>query len=380
MRFGIDLSIIVVNYNTGELLLSFLESLSTQTTLRLERIVVDNASTEDPHHFLETAEGLADRVLRSPENLGYAGGCNLGLSEASGRFVVFANADTRVLGRALETLVKHLEAHPKTGLAEPRTYLDDEKTFFIPEFRALGLRDLIDDALLRTFPNWARGLHRRRLQDNLACWRCNEPRRQTALTGAFIAARRETIVSLGGFDTDYPLYFEDQDLFARMRRAGHQLVQIPEAEVVHYAHRSTITDLENAEARYAAGRRRYLRRHCGWSTDLFDRGLARIEPLVARLHPNSSWLRRFRDLGELTEAPSFPIEGSGNHVIELAIDPYFVLSAGAFGSGERFFIHRAAWNSLLPTAYYLRAWDASGSELRAAYRFRKLQAPTAGAD
>ena len=112
-----DLSIVTVNYNTGDLLLNCLRSVYENTHgLRFECIVVDNASPE--------CAGLADlalefphvRLIENPENLGFAGGCNAGLEAARGRHILLLNPDTTVAPHALDRMARFLDSRSEVAV------------------------------------------------------------------------------------------------------------------------------------------------------------------------------------------------------------------------------------------------------------------------
>jgi GT2 family glycosyltransferase len=98
---------VIVNYNTGPFLVPYVESIRRQDGSRdAEVLVVDCASPLDQGAHLAQAERLGARVLRSADNLGYAGACNLGLRETSGDYVVFSNADIQLLNDVVTTLTR----------------------------------------------------------------------------------------------------------------------------------------------------------------------------------------------------------------------------------------------------------------------------------
>src|SRR5262245_11019207 len=112
-RMSAEVSIVIVNFNSGAFLAGLLESLSPerQGGLAAEIVVVDNASPEDQSLALADAEARGARVLRLTQNTGYAGGCNRGAAATRGRFLLLLNADVVADPGALHILVRHLECH-----------------------------------------------------------------------------------------------------------------------------------------------------------------------------------------------------------------------------------------------------------------------------
>ena len=122
----IDLSVVVVTWNTRELVLDCLASVEQEarslleaTGLAVEIAVVDNASSDGTAQSIR--EGHAGvRVIELPRNLGFAAGANAGLRELRGRYVLLLNSDTRVVGGALERCLRFLDQNPEVGIVGPQ--------------------------------------------------------------------------------------------------------------------------------------------------------------------------------------------------------------------------------------------------------------------
>ena len=107
-----DVSVIIVSYNTMELLGQCLRSLVEETQdLRLEIIVIDNASVDDSVLMIRE-QFAATRLIANIENVGFARATNQGILASSGRYVLLLNPDTIVLDRAIERMVTFLDSHP----------------------------------------------------------------------------------------------------------------------------------------------------------------------------------------------------------------------------------------------------------------------------
>ncbi|MBF9236493.1 glycosyltransferase family 2 protein [Hymenobacter sp. BT683] len=112
-------SIITINYNQARVTCALLASLRQLTYPNYEVIVVDNASpTEDPGPIAEQFPEV--QLLRSPQNLGFAGGNNLGIRAANGAYCLFLNNDTEVVPHLLEPLVAVFERNPAIGIVSPK--------------------------------------------------------------------------------------------------------------------------------------------------------------------------------------------------------------------------------------------------------------------
>lgn len=207
-----DISVLIVNFNTTDFLLPCLESLRNQGDVRLQIIVVDNASREDPRGSLEeTYPGV--QVLRNAENLGFGRANNQALEMARAPLILYLNPDTRVDPEACREAGDYMERHGETGLAglhvlnPDRTLQSSINTRYPGE--NYGFRDLGP------------------LPGDIA-W----------FLGAAMIGRRDLLRELGGFDERFFLYGEEQDLCLRVRLKGWTLGYIPEAKVIHYGGKS----------------------------------------------------------------------------------------------------------------------------------------------
>lgn len=208
-------SVIVVNHNGGEYLRQCLESLGPVCHHTDEIILVDNASTDGsvsgvPQAFPDV------RLIRSPVNLGFGGGNNLGVRWASGDYLAFLNPDTVVTPGWLTALVEALEADPTIGLATSQILLmgDPERINACGnDIHCTGL------TLCRGM-----GLDHTTMPDSTEV---------SAVSGAAFLIRREVFESLGGFDEPFFLYMEDTDLSLRARLAGYRCVYVPTSVVYH---------------------------------------------------------------------------------------------------------------------------------------------------
>jgi GT2 family glycosyltransferase len=229
-----DLSIIIVSWNTCELLEQCLESVLVDVQaaphLEVETWVVDNASTDDS---VQQVQGRFPRVrlIENQENLGFATANNQGIRQSRGRYVLLLNPDTEVKPGALATLVSFMETHPQAGAA--------------------GALLLNPDGTLQTscypFPTLARELWRLFHLDvvrsfgvyDMGDWDLETPREVDVIQGAALMLRREALDQVGLLDTEYFMYTEEVDLCHRVQKGGWTLHWVPQAWVVHYGGQST---------------------------------------------------------------------------------------------------------------------------------------------
>ena len=200
------ISVVIVAYNSGSALTRCLDSLEPEG---VEVIVVNNG---EPGPELDDSRAS---VVTPDENIGFAGGCNLGAQHASGDVLVFLNPDTVVAPGALHELARALD-DPTVGIAMPRLRLLDK-----PELLNSG-----GNIVHITGIAWAG--HYGEPADDI-----NELRDVTYPTGAAMAIRAELFRELGGFTEEFFMYQEDLELGWRARLHGLRVVVTPRADVYH---------------------------------------------------------------------------------------------------------------------------------------------------
>jgi GT2 family glycosyltransferase len=228
----VDLSIIILSYNTKELLKRCLQSLqkAKKNDYQIEVIVVDNASSDKSPEMVEK-EFSQVKLIRSKKNLGYAGGNNLGLKKAQGEFILFLNSDTEIDEKALIKMMKFMKENPRAGASTPKTMLfsggmdpDCHRGFPTPWASItyfLGLEKLFPKSKL--FGQY----HQFYL--NL-----NKSHEIDAGFGTFMFVRKKVLEAVGEWDDQYFFYGEDLDLFYRIKEAGWKIMFYSEPLATHH--------------------------------------------------------------------------------------------------------------------------------------------------
>jgi GT2 family glycosyltransferase len=258
-------SVIVVNYNAGELLDRCLESLEQRSAEpSAEVILVDNASSDG------SAERVAGRypwvtLIRSGRNLGFAGGVRQGAARAVGTILFLLNPDAEIYPDTLGEVVSGLNADPKLGVAGCKIYEPDGST--LQHAGAVLHPSLITSHL-------GRGEEDRGQYD--------QPADVDYVTGAALAVRREVWDELGGLDPGYrPGYYEETELCLRARRRGYRVRVLPAARALHHESVSSGKLSARFFYRYHRNRLRFLVRNFGLTYWLFSFGPHEVR-----------WLRR----------------------------------------------------------------------------------------
>lgn len=226
-----DLSIIIVSYNTCRLTVDCLESVyGSETVYSYEVIVVDNASKDDSVQAIQESFPQV-RLIANNDNTGFAKANNQAMEIAQGRYILLLNSDTIVQPDTFQTMIAYMDEHPDLGAAGCKIILPDGS---------------LDKACRRGFPTpsasfyYAFGFSKlfpdnpRFNQYQLGYMDPNETYPVDCLVGAFMLVRKETIRQVGGLDETFFMYGEDIDWCYRIKQAGWGIHYHPATYIVHY--------------------------------------------------------------------------------------------------------------------------------------------------
>lgn len=205
-------SVIIVNWNGKKWLRKCLDSLLSQTYKQLEIIVVDNASTDDSVQFMTKYYANRISIIKSVENLGFAGGNNLGISRASGDLIMLFNNDAWAKPDLVDGLVNYLQQHPEFGVVSPfeaKYQLGTEKE----QYRKI---DLLGHP-----------------------YNLSKPTEPFFLSGVCVLCHKSTYTQSLGLDDNFFMYFEEIDWFWRLRLMNIKISSVPGQYIYHYGAGST---------------------------------------------------------------------------------------------------------------------------------------------
>jgi GT2 family glycosyltransferase len=226
-----ELSIIILSFNTKDLLRTCLDSVKkAKVGLGVQTIVVDNHSADGSAEMVEKEFGWVE-LVRSRRNLGFAGGNNLGLKKVRGKYILFLNSDMKLKPEALKESLEFIKSDPKVGAVTAKTLLvkggmdpDCHRGFPTPWASMayfLGLEKLLPK--VRLFG----GYHKFYL--NL-----DKSHEIDAGCGAFMLVRGKVLDQVGKMDESYFFYGEDLDLYYRIKEAGWKVMFLAKPLVWHY--------------------------------------------------------------------------------------------------------------------------------------------------
>lgn len=225
----VDISVIIVSYNTGDILIPCLQSLyKSKGDFSMEVLVIDNASSDNSLSLVE--ENFPQvRLFANSENLGFAAACNQGYQHSTGRYLLLLNSDAFVSEEALQNALLFMDSHPDCGLcAGKQVTPEGQLKPSARQFPSVLSKLLIMSGLQDRYPSSPFfGQADYRYFDH------ESPLLVDWAPGAFNLIRRQMLDEIGFFDERYYMYFEEVDLCLRAQKAGWKSFFIPDAVVSH---------------------------------------------------------------------------------------------------------------------------------------------------
>ena len=254
-------SIVIVNWNTRDILRDCLESITSQTTLPHEVIVVDNASTDGSAEMVRQSFPNV-RLIANSGNNGFAAANNQGLEIAKGEKLLLLNPDTIVLDGAIDKMCAWLDRHPDVGCVGCQV-LEDTDTIQRTCFADPGPLNLalVEFGLHRMAPR-----HALLGRPEYGNWDRDSERDVDVVSGMFMLVPRHVFETIGFLDEAFFVYSEEADWCRRIRNAGWRCIFAPEARILHLdgGSKSTAQIKSRMYVQMQKSKMIYVRKHYGW--------------------------------------------------------------------------------------------------------------------
>jgi N-acetylglucosaminyl-diphospho-decaprenol L-rhamnosyltransferase len=252
-----DVSVIIVNWNTRDLLGQCLQSVyDTTSDLDFEVMVVDNASTDGSVEMVRR-DFPHVRVIANVDNVGFVRANNQAIAHCQGRYVLLLNSDTKVLPGSLDKTVQLMNEHPGAGIIGVRL-LNPDGTFqasytpFPTLWREFLILSSLGRLLIRpSFPSFGPRAEK------------GAQKIEGYMEGAYLMVRREAVGQIGGLDERIFMYAEDVDWCYRFHQAGWEVWYLPQAPIIHYGGQSSKQRRNRMEAELYRSRVCFFRKHYG---------------------------------------------------------------------------------------------------------------------
>ncbi len=337
----------------------------------LKIVVVDNSVDKNQAGLL--AKELDDdaHLIVNSQNEGFGRACNRAFNRFDSDLVLLLNPDARLLPGALLQMTKTLVSDPCIAAVSPRIFWDDNCEYLLPPSMPLWFSSFVSS--LKGDPFMVKSLASRLWQIYaLKYWKAEYPFSVSNMSGGAVLLKREPVVKSGGlFDENFFLYYEDTDLFLRLKRNRYILLTDPAAGAVHYYDQCGTEELMSKRRHMADSENFFYRKHSNSAVfltkktaDIVNRLGVRFSSLAGKLKNLSSgaWvLENIRSRAEQGK-PDFispfsvnlPFGRDARWLFEWSPDPFFLTSAAAFGTGNLLVLPEDKWKMFSPGVYYGR--------------------------
>lgn len=279
----VDVSVIIVSYNTNQLLEACLRSVFEYTPEKtFEVIVVDNASTDDSiemvgKHFVPA------KTIRMRANVGYARAVNAAIEQCEGRYALLLNPDAELLPGTLDLMVEAADESLETGVTGAKHLDSDDRIQLtwgqFPSVRSEIFRKAIH-AGLGVGSDRASGFVEKIARNSvIPDW----------VSGSCMLVKREAWEKAGLMDESFFLYFEDIDWCRRIQKAGYLIKLLPEVPVMHIGGASTSKFQIDAIEAYRQSQFYFIRKHYGTFHSLLVRAMVTIKSALYGFWHLLSW-------------------------------------------------------------------------------------------
>lgn len=274
MERGLDLSVVIVSFNTSELTVNCIKSVIAKTKgLQYEIVVVDNGSKDgsvkEVKHLIAGGKNIT--VIENTKNKGFATANNQGWRVAKGKYILFLNSDTKISSNVLGDMVGWMDVQPGVGvsacaLKSKNGKLQASGGYFPSLPRVIAWMLFFDDLpvlgrLIKSFHPHTPDFFGNN-QDYL------KKHEQDWVTGAFLLTRREILEKVKGWDESYFMYVEEVDLCYRIKKLGYQIWYLPKWSIVHFGGASSKVTGYSLIAEFTSIKKFYKKFYAAWEYPL----------------------------------------------------------------------------------------------------------------
>ena len=280
-----DIATIIINYNSSKLTKECINSIieKTDSALNYQIIVVDNCSEEADYLWLKqfcnshTFPNL--HLIRSKINTGFGAGNMIGYQFANAKYVAFVNNDTLFLNDCLSILKTAIEKDSSIAIVGGQSYKETgERMVAFDHYASISKelfgRDFLEKINAKKYP-------KRKLE-------YTNPLKVNYVQGSFMLVTTEDFNTIGGFDTNIFLYYEETDISLRLQKLGKSSYLIPDAKYIHYHGASTPQNI-TIKTELKISLLYIIRKHYGYVSFLFLLNYLRLNYSFSTLFKPKYW-------------------------------------------------------------------------------------------
>lgn len=236
-----DISIIMVNYNTLDLTKKAIDSILEKTKdVKYELILVDNDSNDGSREYFSKLNLKNFKYIQSEVNLGFGKANNLGYRIAKGKYIFLLNTDILLINNALKLLFDVMEKNEKIGICGGNLYTQEMLPTHSYGKKICSIKTILKEELISILKIFFK--KKDRLSNKIKRGDFNYSSQLLEvgyITGADMMIKRECIEKVGFFDSDFFMYFEETELTSRIKKAGYKVLSVPKAKIIHLEGKST---------------------------------------------------------------------------------------------------------------------------------------------
>ncbi|MBI2031143.1 MAG: glycosyltransferase [Candidatus Levybacteria bacterium] len=276
----IDISIIIVNYKSKKELFDCIKSIETSNTkATYEIIVVDN---DGEKRFEKELKKMFESVkyIKSPTNIGYGAGNNLGAKFARGKYLFFLNPDTRTYPEAIDELFRFISRDNEIGIVAPLLFDKNNNPYplqgtrFLTPIRAIFSLSFINKLIPanRIYKDYY-----------LIGWDKKNIKEVDVVPGTAFMIKKEIFKKINGFDENFFLFFEEFDLCKRVRELEYKIFITPKARIIHKWGVSSSRSRQDIKKIFSNSRFYYFKKHFGLFSAILTETFLRIDKHIVLL-------------------------------------------------------------------------------------------------
>ncbi len=358
----VDISIIIVNFNTCDLLKNCLDTIEKYSGgLRCETIVIDNDSRDGSQTMIR-GEFPEVRLICNNDNAGFARANNQGIAEASGTYVFLLNPDTELFPGTLQSLKTFMDNNPGTGAVGPRTFLDHRKTLEVCTLKTLTPSRAVATFTRLPFPGRKRILQSIWELDH-HLFLADTPIPVEGIGGAAFFTRKSFLNDINGLDEQFFMGYEDTDLAAAITRNNQTIHVLHDSHLLHLFGQAKKLPAAPDRITYdwQLAPAKFLKKYYGLRGSL----TLKISKFV-----DSIWRRIFRSptpAETYDSSRDLTLEWSGDsqsrYLFELSNDSPFIDKFATPVQGNTLVIPTELCRRLTPGIWFWRVWSINHSEI-----------------
>ena len=249
------LSIIIVNYNTKDLLKNCIDSITASSPkFAYEIIVIDNASFDGSREVINSYPDI--KKIFNRDNAGFACANNIGIETAGGEYVLLLNSDTVVLPGVIDKMVEYMDKNSDAGILGPKLIGKNGETI---QMSWAFQPTIIREAIQRIFSSY--NMEKYSFIKSIVELLQKKTRKVEVILGASMLVRKKVFENIGLLDEKYFLYLEETDFCQRAREYGWNIVFYPEAKVIHLLGQSVSKMKNESQIEYRKSQVYYYQKH-----------------------------------------------------------------------------------------------------------------------